>query len=231
MIFSKQRSILLSALAVAAIGIQFLPAAYSAEPGVKPVDLPKANPKQTTEDVLSDLRDARLCLSQVKQQAVNVFMEATRTVMTPADPALEHTPEEINAKMINPKARFLPPRKEWLVFYVNTLEPTIHLLTEDLKDVDANHDRYPTEFAGVLRPLWKPWKADVLSINKSLDQMQELLGQEEGSNVQLANVALDIYTKVSDLEKVRFKAARAARAVVSKKTQSKKKVSAVSEQI
>ena len=74
MIFSKQRSILLSALAVAAIGIQFLPAAYSAEPGVKPVDLPKANPKQTTEDVLSDLRDARLCLSQVKLQAVNVFM-------------------------------------------------------------------------------------------------------------------------------------------------------------
>lgn len=220
--FSKQRSILFCALAVAAIGIQSLPAVYAEDAGTKRAGLPKASPKQTVEDVLSDLRDARLCLAQVKQQAVNVFMEATRTVLTPADPALEHTPEQINAKMINPKARFLPPRKEWLVFYVNTLEPTIHLLSEDLKDVDANHDRYPEEFAGVLRPLWTPWKADVLSINKSLDQMQELLGQDD-SNVPLAKVALDIYTKVSDLEKVRFKAAKAAREVVSKKNQPKKK--------
>ena len=210
----------LTALRVMTAVVFFLPLAPSvcaADGDSKRVSLPKAAVKETTEDVLSDLRDVRLCLSQVKQQAVNIFMEATRTVMTPTEPALERTPEEINKKMLNPKANYMPPRKEWLIFYVNTLEPTIHLLAEDLKDADASHDRYPSEFSSVLRPLWKPWHNDILSINKSLDEMQEIIGNDKGNNVPLANIALDIYSKISDLEKVRYKAATAVRAVVTKK--------------
>lgn len=224
MIGSKTRLTLLHSSAVILALFLSSGAAHAENGSDKQVNLPKPNPrKETVQEVLSDLRDARLCLAQVKQQAVNVFMEATRTEMTPAEPALEHTPELISAKMINTKSKFVPPRKEWLVFYVNTLEPTIHLLCEDLKDVDANHERYPAEFSKVLRPMWAPWRDDVLSINKSLDEMQELIGQEQDTNVPLAKVALDIYTKVSDLEKVRYNAAKAVRDVVNKGKPAKKK--------
>lgn len=223
MIDSNERSTFICAVLASAIFLASGPAALAQDTEKKTVRLPKAYAqKQTSEDVLSDLRDARLCLSQVKQQAVNVFMEATRTVMTPTEPALEHTPEIITAKMINPKAKFMTPRKEWLVFYVNTLEPTIHLLCEDLKDVDAKHDHYPEQFSKVLRPMWSKWKDDVLSINKSLDEMQELIGQEKDTNVPLAKIALDIYNEVSDLEKVRFNAAKAAREVANKSKAAKK---------
>lgn len=189
-------------------------------------DTPSMNPLQPTppassqklkpEEMLTDLRDARLCLAQVKQQAVNVFLEATRTLVTPTEPAQEHTPSEINAKMLDEKEDYLPPRKEWLVFYVNTLEPTIHLLAEDLKDVDANHERYPVQFKKALAPLWKPWHDDVLSMNKSLDEIQELITPDKATNVPLAKAALSIFQKATQLEKVRFHAAKTVRQEYSK---------------
>lgn len=211
----RKTNLLLDTSLALCVLLSSFPAASFAESSVS-LPVPAASPNRSTEDVLSDLRDVRLCLAQVKQQSVNVFMEATRTRVASAEPALEHNPDLIDEKMIATDANYLPPRKEWLVFYVNTLEPTIHLLSEDLKDVDANHDRYPPEFSEVLRPLWAPWKEDVVSINQSLDQLQALIGQEKDTNIPLAKLALSIFGKVSDLEKIRYKAALAVREVVKK---------------
>lgn len=159
------------------------------------------------EEMLSDLRDTRLSVGQVKQQAINLFLEATRVVVKPGDSALHFSPSEISASMISEKKKYLPPRKDWLVFYMNTLEPIIQLLTDDINDVDTNgRTSVPPNIEAKINPLWKTWQADVRAINKSLDEMQELIAPESGTNIALARTALDIYKKAVDLEKVRYRA-------------------------
>jgi len=159
------------------------------------------------EEMLSDLRDTRLSVGQVKQQAINLFLEATRTVVRPGDSALHINPGEISAAMISEKKKYMPPRKDWLVFYMNTLEPIVQLLTDDINDVDTNgRSSVPPNIEAKINPLWKTWQTDVRAINKSLDEMQELIAPDTGTNIPLAKTALDIYKRAVDLEKVRYRA-------------------------
>lgn len=158
------------------------------------------------EEMLSDLRDTRLSVGQVKQQAVNLFLEATRVVVKPGDPALHFSPTTISAEMLGEKVNYMPPRKDWLVFYINTLEPIVQLLTDDIHDVDTNGRAVPPNIEAKINPLWKSWQSDVRAINKSLDELQELIGPDSGTNIPIAKTALAIYEKAVELEKVRYNA-------------------------
>lgn len=158
------------------------------------------------EEMLSDLRDTRLSVGQVKQQAVNLFLEATRVVVKPGDPALHFSPTTISAEMLGEKINYMPPRKDWLVFYINTLEPIVQLLTDDINDVDTNGRAVPPNIEAKINPLWKSWQSDVRAINKSLDELQELIGPDSGTNIPIAKTALAIYEKAVELEKVRYNA-------------------------
>ncbi len=158
------------------------------------------------EAMLSDLRDTRLSVGQVKQQAVNLFLEATRVVIKPGSQALHVSPTSINATMLNEKANYMEPRKDWLIYYMNTLEPIIQLLTDDIHDVDTNSRVVPANIEAKINPIWKTWKSDITSINRSLDEMQELIGQDSGTNIPLAKTALEIYQRASNIEKIRYRA-------------------------
>lgn len=158
------------------------------------------------EEMLSDLRDTRLSVGQVKQQAVNLFLEATRVVVKPGDPALHFSPTTINAEMLSEKKDYMPPRKDWLVFYINTLEPIVQLLTDDIHDVDTNGRSVPPNIEAKINPLWKTWQNDVRSINRALDELQELIGPDSDTNVPIAKTALTIYNKAVELEKIRYNA-------------------------
>jgi hypothetical protein len=158
------------------------------------------------EEMLSDLRDTRLSVGQVKQQAVNLFLEATRVVVKPGDQALHFSPTTINAEMLSEKKDYMPPRKDWLVFYINTLEPIVQLLTDDIHDVDTNGRSVPPNIEAKINPLWKTWQNDVRSINRALDELQELIGPDSDTNVPIAKTALTIYNKAVELEKIRYNA-------------------------
>ncbi len=158
------------------------------------------------EEMLSDLRDTRLSIGQVKQQAINLFLEATRVVVKPGDIPLHVSPTVITAAMLDEKKSYMAPRKDWLIFYMNTLEPIIQLLTDDINDVDTNGRKVPPNIEAKINPLWKTWQIDVRAINKSLDEMQELIGPDCGTNIPLAKTALAIYNRALDLEKVRYQA-------------------------
>lgn len=158
------------------------------------------------EEMLSDLRDTRLSVGQVKQQAINLFLEATRVVVKPGDQALHVSPTAINAEMLNGKKNYMAPRKDWLVFYINTLEPIVQLLTDDINDVDTNGRAVPPNIEAKINPLWKTWQNDVRAINKSLDELQELIGPDSGTNIPIAKTALAIYNRAADLEKIRYSA-------------------------
>jgi len=177
----------------------------------------------TPSEMLSELRDFRLCLTQLKQQAVNLFQEATRTMKTEADTPLETTPDLVSASMLDETKKYLPPRKEWLVFYVNTLEPIVGLLIEDVKDTDTNGHSYSKEIEDRVNPLWKSWKEEVAEINHQLDKIQELIAQDSGSNVPLAKAAIAIYNDAEKLEKSRYKAALIFKEEFAKMKSSEKK--------
>ncbi len=155
--------------------------------------------------MLSDLRDVRLSLGQVKQQAVNLFLEATRIEITPSSPVLVTSPTTINESMLNKKHHvYQSPRKEWLVYYINTLEPIIQLLIDDIYDVDTNERRVPKKIEQQINPLWKTWSQEVASIRKSLDKVQESI-EDGDSNLKIGREAVAIYQKADVLEKTRYK--------------------------
>lgn len=163
------------------------------------------------EELLSNLRDMRLSVTQVKQQAVNIFMEATRTLVKVEEQPLEETPQRLSLNMYDKSQTYLEPRKDWLVYYINTMEPVLHLLNEDMQDVEKNGLGLPENISTKVTPLWKLWKDDVLAINKSMDLLQEQIGQNK-ANQGIAAAALNMYEKASDMEKVRFQAAQICRA-------------------
>ncbi len=158
------------------------------------------------EEMLTDLRDARLTLGQLKQQAVNLFLEATRWVVSPRDPVLTSSPTAISITMLQENRKYLPPRKDWLVFYINSMEPLVQLMVNDINDVDTNGRQAPRSISDKIDPLWKSWQTDVRRINKALDEVYALIAPDSGTNIPLAKSALSIYDTVSQLEEIRFKA-------------------------
>jgi hypothetical protein len=109
-------------------------------------------------------------------------------------------------------AKYLGPRREWLVLYVNTLEPIVHLLSEDISDVDTNGRSATKVIEERINPFWNTWRDQVIVINKSLDQVQGSMpvGDEEesaDSNAVIAKAALDMFQLAEELEKVRYCAA------------------------
>lgn len=185
--------------------------AKQSESGQLKAAFPPGKTKLSMEELLIDLRDTRLSLLQIKQQAVNLFMEATRTAAITLETPKEHTPQELSAEMLDSKAAYLAPRKEWLVFYLNTLEPVIHLLTVDLKEVEENGLNVSADIESKLTPLWKPWQEDVDAINKLVDELQSLIAPESGTNLALAKAALSIYQRANNMESIRFQAAKLCR--------------------
>lgn len=163
--------------------------------------------KFVPDEYMSDLRDTRLSLGQVKQQAVNLFLEATRPVVPTDSKLIEHSPLAITASMFNPKTKYQPPRKEWLVFYINTLEPIIQLLTEDMKDVEQNGLRLPDDLDKKITPLMKPWHQELVAINKAMDELQDIIGTDD-NNAGVTKTALIIFDRAAQMEKLRYQAAQ-----------------------
>ncbi len=159
------------------------------------------------EAMLTDLRDTRLSLNQLKQQAINLFGEATRSVFKLGDVPLERTPTFINVKMLDARKKYLAPRREWLLLYMNTLEPIVQLLIEDVNDVDTNGRKVSKKIEERINPLWSTWRNNVRSINESLDQVQSLIADAPDSNVAIAKAAINIFDRAEELEKVRYRTA------------------------
>jgi hypothetical protein len=209
------RKLVVIALATAILPITFAEARAQtkADSAFKSTQLAlphQSKDKFVPEELLSNLRDMRLSVTLVKQQAVNIFMEATRTLVKVEEQPLEETPQGLNFNMYDKSQAYLEPRKDWLVYYINTMEPILHLLNEDMQDVENNGLGLPENIGAKVTPLWKLWKEDVLAINKSMDALQEQIGQNK-ANQGIATTALSIYEKASDMEKVRFQAAQICR--------------------
>lgn len=158
--------------------------------------------ESTQELTLGDLRDAGLALERIRQQAINVYVEARRKPVSPnAQPQLSD-PREIPIKE---SGTHLPPRREWLVFYMGTMEPIIHLLEKDVEDIKSGVHKLvvPERVKSDFNPQWEEWTACVEDMNHHLTTLLELFDDAGTKGDAIAKEAVAIYDATKRLEHVR----------------------------
>src|SRR6185369_8528219 len=84
------------------------------------------------ELTLNDVQDAGICLNLIRQQAINIYVEAARTQVTLQSngeiPEIKTIPISTSAK------EFLPARQQWLVYYLGFMEPVIRDLAKSVSN-------------------------------------------------------------------------------------------------
>jgi len=156
---------------------------------------------------LSEIRDTGLTLQQIREEAIHIYLEAAR----------KPVPLNGDAKLVEPKSiptpevvidkACEPVRRDWLVFYVGTMEPIIHLLTDGVEQVENEETKLviPNVEKEIADKLWREWSQGIQDLNKDLDNMSELLNSEKIDNKALGDQAVAIFNSCQKLEDVRVR--------------------------
>lgn len=161
-----------------------------------------AGGESTQELTLGDLRDAGLALERIRQQAINVYVEARRKPVSPTTAPQLYDPRDIPIKE---SGTHLPPRREWLVFYMGTMEPIIHLLGKDVDDIRLGVHKLviPEKIKSDFNPQWEEWTACVEDMNHHLSALLDLFDEASTKGDAIAKEAVAIFDDTKKLEHVR----------------------------
>jgi hypothetical protein len=157
---------------------------------------------------VDEVNDVGYALQRIRQQAINIYLEAIRKVDSPAVtaelPTLTKVPPEIPKDMSN----LLPFRRPWLVYFITTLEPLVHLLKQEVKDIDSGTHKIDVapETLKAIDPLLKEWSQGVEKLDALVSEAASLTEDAEKNNVKLATIACELDKEVSELERVRDRA-------------------------
>ena len=158
---------------------------------------------------LTVLRDTGLSLNQIRQQAINIYSEATRKACSRSTKSDLLYPTSISEKEISKvKGEYLEPRTQWLVYYEGTVEPVISLFVQDVRDTREGATKLlvPEDTKKEMIQLYQDWSADLEGINKELTDISSLIDAGKPENVALAEHAVKMFKLTEDLEKTRQKA-------------------------
>jgi len=173
-----------------------------------PASLTGNNEDKSNILTLNLLRDSGLSLQQIKQQAINIYLEATRTDVRPEDKTSLVYPKSISDKGLLKTSSYLPPRADWLYFYVGTMEPVIHLFAADVSDTRAGITRVwvPKVIKAEISPLWQEWAKGIQDLNDHLSVIYQLANEDKPDNIAIGKHAVAMYNIGIDLENTRQKA-------------------------
>jgi hypothetical protein len=155
---------------------------------------------------LTKMRDTGLAIRLVRQQAMNIYLEATRTEIKPTDKCAIAEPVSDNVALTKEACgAYLPPRKEWLVVYLTAIEPVSQLLRKWQGHVSAGTviRKVPKGTAVKFRPVNKAFFEEALNIEKHLDALHDIVESETSDNAQLAGVSKGLLQSAKNLEKLR----------------------------
>lgn len=153
---------------------------------------------------LSDLRDVGLCVMQIKQQAINIYLEVTRKPIDRRVAAQMADPMTISVTGLDKNGKYLPTRPEWLTFYVGTMEPIIHLFKEDVKDAQNGVQKIvvPVGTKEKFERLFDAYQKAVEELNSHLTEIYSNIGEPD-NNVKIAKEAVKIFEVAEEIEKDR----------------------------
>jgi|AGTN01.1.fsa_nt_gi hypothetical protein len=155
---------------------------------------------------LTRLRDTGLAIRQIRQQALNIYLEATRKELKPTDKCAIADPVPENVDMTKEECgAYLPPRKEWLVVYLTAIEPVSQLLRKWQGSLNTGTvvRTVPKGTAAKFRPVNKQFFEEALKIEKHLDALHDIFEAEQSDNVKLAEVSKGLLNSAKNLEKLR----------------------------
>ena len=152
---------------------------------------------------LDNIQDLAFTLQRIRQQAINVYVEATRKTVHHFDlniPSLSSMP----ATPLEEQSAYLPLRKAWLVFFIGTMEPLVHILNEHLKHLDEKTEKsqMPSQYRPEWRSIVNEWTSAIHELNAQLDICASLLDDPAAGNVEVAKAARSIDRQVSVLENI-----------------------------
>lgn len=151
---------------------------------------------------LNDVQDCGICLKQIRQQAINIYVETTRTPVKPDAPPelpdIKSIPYQVQEKV------FLDPRREWLLFYLGSMEPVIRDLETGVGgSKQALNPVIPAAYKSIFLPLWEEWGEKVKKLNGHLDELLTLITDAPHNRLKIQNVAVNIYQSADSLENSR----------------------------
>lgn len=160
---------------------------------------PKPSKRELT---LDDIKDCAILLKQIRQQAINIYEEAGREKVrldaSAEVPDVTSIPYQIVGKDL------LPPRREWLIFYLGSMEPVIRDLGEEVGTSPGGlNPVIPEAYTASFKTFWEQWAADVNKLNKHLDDLVPLFDDAPHNNSKIQQVAVSIYQDVDSLETLR----------------------------
>jgi len=156
---------------------------------------------------LDDVRDTGLTLQQIKDEAVHIYMESARKPVAPdADPKLPE-PRVLVAKDFPIDKSCLPVRREWIAFFVSSMEPIVHLLVEDINAVERDTKKLvlPNGDEAKASEDWQEWSQAIKDLNADLDKMTDILNSDKMNNKSIGEQALAIYATAQKAEDTRVK--------------------------
>lgn len=166
---------------------------------------------QKEEVTLTDLRDLGLIIMQIKQQAENIYMEATRKpVHISARPEIEDV-KIITTEPMKARGKYLPTRPEWLTFYVGTMEPIIHLFQVNVgssNDAAAKKKeciKVPRSTRDKFEKLLDTYDKGVADMNSYLSKIYDNISEKD-NNITIAGAAVDLYKTAERIETARVAA-------------------------
>jgi hypothetical protein len=178
------------------------PSAYSADnaTNISSENSPANGQKQ--ELTLNDVQDAGILLRYIRRQSINIYEEASRTRLTlkssPKIPQINEIPTRIHY------ANELPPRRQWIIFFLTSMEPVIRELGVEISNTQEGlKPVISDDLKKSVDPLWQEWSENVKTLNSHLDELMPLLEDAPHNNQKIRDVAVKIFDDANKLESVR----------------------------
>lgn len=178
-------------------------ALLASSPAIAADDALTKVPDAQEELTLNDVRDVGMILNYIRRQAISIYEEAARPNVDVTYGAsvreLQTIPE---AKL---PAKVLPPRQEWLVFYLGTMETAIRQLVQEVADIDKGTSKITASkrLETTFTPLYEQWASQVKDLNHHLDELVPLFDQSDKNGPELQRIAVAIYNDTNKLEDIR----------------------------
>lgn len=154
---------------------------------------------------LDNLEDIGYTLQRVQQQAIDLYVEATRkkreTRILSKSLVIPH-------EKLQPEGFYQPLRKAWLVFFVGTMEPLVQLLVHDVHEVEEHLSEVKV-VAGKQKQfdqVYSQWRSAITSVNHHIDVLAEQIQAPNPSNIIVANEAKEIDSDITKAMQLRLKA-------------------------
>jgi hypothetical protein len=152
---------------------------------------------------LNDLYDAGLALSRIKEQAINIYVDTTRTNIDYH--RLPELPDFKTISVVHETGDFLPPRRDWLVYSLASMEPLIRLLSNDIIEAakEIKEVMLPSLPLSKWQSCWSEWTTHVQSLNNRLSTLLPLF-EDATQNRELINEqSVAIVKEIDKLECIR----------------------------